>query len=525
MHPKSKSVLDFLLNEYLLNILGFGILILSIICNYSVYDEYKLANVFNSDSLGIPCLFKDIFYNGGHIKDWYLAAAPALFPDMTLYYVLFLIFKLNFLSLSFVYGLIQTLTIVVLSCYIFRKSFSANLKKYSWLVPVFYSILFLESYYFTNDQFFPSLMLVYCYHTGTLVNTLITVSVLISKIKPVYKFIFIFLFTILATYSDILFIVMFIGPTILTNLFLYKSKGLRYILVYTLTVIFGVCIAMKLYTHINQSGLFNFSSPNKMYAFENIGQSMKTFYAQASCYISLLGFRSFQMVFAYLSPVISGIMFLVYRKKFSESVKFFLLFYTIFSIIVYAAPVLNGSYTGWDTIRYNVAPVFFAMTFLAILVGYFMKKRESNRIFSFGLSYLILIVFFSLITFKLSPKGFVNYFSYYPQKVKEIDSVCVKKNFKRGISNYWIAKWITVFSKNNVQVLSVYPSCAINEVGSNIKWYLTGEFEFVIVDKLDPIEIKKNFIILDTINTPNFSILKVRKFYFAKNEYVPKTKF
>ncbi|MFO0433966.1 MAG: hypothetical protein ACK5ZT_01880 [Sphingobacteriaceae bacterium] len=193
MQFTKEQLFRFFSNQLIAHFLSFGVLIFSVICYYSNFTDYNFDNTFNSDSVGVPYLFKDIFHDGGKFKDWQLASAPTLFPDLVLYYVLYLIFELDFLTVTFWFALIQVVTIALLTSFIFRKLVPTDVKRFSWLVPLLYSIIFFEGYYFTGDQILPFLFSTYSFHTGTFLNALIALSLFVANIRLFWKTIFLFI--------------------------------------------------------------------------------------------------------------------------------------------------------------------------------------------------------------------------------------------------------------------------------------------------------------------------------------------
>jgi hypothetical protein len=131
-------------------------------------------------------------------------------------------------------------------------------------------------------------------------------------------------------------------------------------------------------------------------------------------------------------------------------------------------------------------------------------------------------VFLVIVIVKLDLKTLNNYLNYYPEEIREIDSLAVKYKFKRGIASYWGSRPVTLFSHAGVKVSSVYPEGNMNELGTNINRYYEGEFNFIIFDdSMFPEEIKKRFKIKDTIITKYNRILLVNDFKYNKGEYFP----
>lgn len=91
-------------------------------------------------------------------------------------------------------------------------------------------------------------------------------------------------------------------------------------------------------------------------------------------------------------------------------------------------------------------------------------------------SLVSLLIIFTLITafVSLSPKGIKDYFNYYPNVVKCVDDAAQKEDLEYGVSNYWDAKLVTMFSKQGVRVLPVYDNLEPYDHVANENWF-TGK--------------------------------------------------
>ncbi len=514
---------QFFLGQFFLHFLSFGILILSLCCFFANFTDFNFNSTFNSDSIGVPYLFKDIFLDGGHYKDWRLATAPTLFPDLVLYYLLFLFFKTDFITITFIYGLIQTLLITGLSCYIFRKLVSAKMKEFSWLVPLFYSFMFFESYYIIHDQMLGFLMVIYCYHTGSFVTSLACFAIMISDIKFNWKLVWLFVIGALAVYSDLLYVVIFIAPMFALNLIQYKFHGLKRSLLLIGTVLLGASIGYYLFSFMSSSGATSNASTSKVFDMAKFSQCVDVMYMQVHYEFHKTGFQQVLTIIAFTMPILAFLVMIFFRKRVSSSMKYLIWFYILFNTLTISASLVSGSYDGTDKIRYIVGVYFLSAVVLAFISSWILTLVQKIQWLKVGVSLAILIVFFCIPYNKFSAQGLKNYFSYYPPAVRSLDEICEKHHLKRGISDYWIAKWSSIFSKKGIVVVTVYPSVTVYDYGSNSEWYYKGEYDFVIPERLDTGYIRKNFVILDTIKTPEVTVLKVKKYIYLKTESFPKT--
>lgn len=506
-------------------ILNYGswlILIFSLFCYFADPDNNTLNLILSSDSSVLAAFYRDMVVNHGSLQGWYYAATPTVFPDVTIYFALCKVFNLNFVSGFFTYGLVQVLMVASLSTYIFRKSVSERLKKYSWLVPLLFSTLFLESYYFSHDSLMGFFLLTYSYHTCPLVNCLITICIFLSSLSNGKKYVFFVVFSALSVFSDILYLSMLVGPLLFSVIFLFEKKQAKFLIFTILCIFAGSFLGMMGLNYVkDHEGFYHLAPPHKIMDFDNIIPSLDMFLLQMSNYMRIPGLRSFTMIFTFIAILVCFIIVFFRRKHFSRQNLFLFCFFACFSICVFASPIINGNYSGYDTIRYIISPFYISFIILAVFIAYLIDYKVQSEKVKTGLSFIFPAIFFMMISFKYSNDKFVDYFSFYPQKIREIDSVCVAHNFKNGIGCYWNGNFTNLLSKNGVHISTVFNTTNIYEMGSNINWYYNREYDFIIARDIDGESIKKRFIIKDTIKTPNHLILVVDKFIFPKGEYWP----
>lgn|GEM_PF-2484865 len=510
-----------IIKEKYLSLLSWFVLILSIIATYSNLTDAAFGLFLNSDTLGIPDLYLDVVNGEGKIKDWVIAASTQVFPDALLYTLIEKILHLGIIKTAFIYGIVQTIITTALMMMLYKKLVNDNLKKYSWLIPIFMSMFFLESFYFSKDAFLSFLPTSYIYHFGVLINSLIMLLFYFSSYSKTIKYLFIFLFSIVAGFSDKLFLVLLIAPLFLTLLIFIKKDNLKDTFFVIVSIIIGTAIGFYIYGYIKVNKLATFQEVRMFFTKKDILLSINMFYEQMVTYIKIGGFRSFQLVFTFLA-IIGGVVYCFVNRKSGDFKQLFLVvFFVFFSVCTICAPFVNGSYTGYDTLRYNVAPFYFAGIIFAFFIGNLFQKKY-NAAIQISFSLTTIVIFLVIVVVKLDFKTLDKYLNYYPDRIREIDSLAVKYKFKRGIASYWGSRPVTLFSHSGVKVSSVYPEGNMNELGTNINRYYEGVFNFIIFDdSMFPEEIKKNFRIRDTIITKYNRILLVDDFRYNKGEYFP----
>lgn len=510
------------LKSNILTLIGWLVFFTTYVTYFGTFDEFRLEQFFNGDVLGIPALFEDLFRNNGNLKDWYLASAPCIFPDFLLYYILNFVLDFDFKLVLFVYGLIQTSLVVFLSGRLLKKVLPSHLQEYIWLVPVFYCLTFLEAYYFTHHDFFSSVFVFPGFHIGQFLVALICLNVYVSELRTPVKYGLLFIIGSIATFNDLLFVVNFTAPFLVALFLIGQKTELKLKFLVVIIMAAATALGLYIYNSLNTSELAHFNAPNRIYAFQDIFPSWNMFYDQMTTYMFLLpGFRSTQLLITFILPLFTFIFYLIKRRTLDEKYKFMLVFYSGFSFIVIATPIINGSYTGWDIPRYFMSAVVFSMAMFAPFFGSIFARIKFKQAQT-ALLLIIPVVFIFLNAKAFSASNFHNYFNYYPKKAQELDSICRSNDFKYGIANYWNTKRYNLFTKQGIFINSVYADGNIHEFASNINWYYGKNYDFIITDKLDTSAIAKRYKVIDTIQSPNFLIFKVKQFYFPYREYLPK---
>jgi len=135
-----------------------------------------------------------------------------------------------------------------------------------------------------------------------------------------------------------------------------------------------------------------------------------------------------------------------------------------------------------------------------------------------------MVYYFILIFNSFSLTGFKAYSEYYPEKVRIIDEIAMKEGLLKGVGNYWDAKFISMFSRQNVRVYAVFGRLHKYYHLANEHWYNadTAIFNFIIDKEMDHLAIKKIFH-LDTLvyinNSPD--IIMVPEFKYDENTLDP----
>jgi hypothetical protein len=157
---------------------------------------------------------------------------------------------------------------------------------------------------------------------------------------------------------------------------------------------------------------------------------------------------------------------------------FELIYLTMFlsvSLIGLIMPVINGSYIGWDIIRYNIYSLYLGIFSFAYLtykvVEVYRIPHSYLSVFTGILFSILLVVAAQEVRKSRIRSGLSEVVDYYPARVAQIDSLSRAYHLKNGIASYWDAKYITMFSRENLRLVTVYSDLKPWYHVMNQNWY------------------------------------------------------
>ena len=213
-------------------------------------------------------------------------------------------------------------------------------------------------------------------------------------------------------------------------------------------------------------------------------------------------------------------LFFYTRKSENKSIELFIIYSGVFSICVLLAPIINGSYTGWDVLRYNIYPFYLSGIIITVFLAIIIKKQKHLEIGKY-IALVFSICIFVISLHFINKKGLNSYFTYYPKTVKLIDELVGQKGLHCGVGNYWEAKKTTLFSKKGVKIYSVFENLSVYDHVTNQKWFFgKNEFNFVLLNGFkDTSEYQKHILTHQLIsNSKDLILVKTNTFTFKKDE-------
>jgi hypothetical protein len=491
---------------------GLALNVIWAILVFAILDEPQIKIYFNSDTLYLPSIYKDLFVDGGTFRGWNLNAAPNFFPDMVSYLSVNALFG-NFRLAMLVFSVLQYMVILVLLSVAF-KQISKNITYWHLGLGLIFILLILLVTPIVGDFVFTFYLLSISYHLGPFINTLLCLILLFRYIdKPSAKrLIWLAMVVLLAVFSNRLFVVMFIFPSLGTAIILFL-RGYRFQNLKILgSLIVVTALSIGLFNLVQGLGYIHIISTGwKMFNFSNIWSSLDIMAGQHGRYLQLMDLRGILVALSLISFFAMCVIAvqrigISWKKPLMAENKeaFYILFFILFFLIVLFTPIINGSYVGWAILRYNVH-VFYLSLFNFVFIAYYLSSRKiANTIIKLtAVGVALVFAGYAVLTIYRNDvkTNLTNFVNYYPETVRCIDEFGLAHGVQYGIAEYWYAKRTTMFSKNNMRVYTVFPDVKPWYHVMNQNWYFKDgkgkygnpEFRFVVTNALDREKIINTF--------------------------------
>ena len=487
---------------------GISILVNVFLCIYifSAINRNQVHIYFSSDNLYLPSIYRDLFINHNSLAGWHLNGAPNFFPDMFLYFTIRSFFH-SFIPAAFTYSLVQLMILLTLLSILYRQFFP----KIGYMhlgIGVLLMSLFLVETLIDHDFIYTFYILSISYHLGAFIMALLA---LILTIRFFRKgkwpgLLTLFLLSCVAIMNDRLFMSMYSIPLMVLAVLLFKKDDFHSRLWKLLvTVLLSVGTGMLFFYLLSYHSPVNIIDLGwKVFQFDNILTSLKVLLGQHRDYLSRLDIRGVIDVLFLVSLVLHVVLLVKKLRRYFRGEFYrineliYLLLFVAVTLVVLFMPVINGSYLAPSLMRYNVYSLFFGVFSFSYLAMKFEEKfRNGLKVIwltagLLGLSSIVLITGeFLKNDVKTGLSGFMHY---YPGEVACLDSLAREYHLKNGVATYWKAKYITMFSKEDLRIFTAFESLAPWYHVMNENWYYYEDgshhtprpFNFVIMDNISP---------------------------------------
>jgi hypothetical protein len=493
------SRVGFLRNHILLLFEVFGLSLLLIFVTLIYFNQGIISFFFNSDTLLLPSLLKDLFLHISYYKDWSLSPAPHFFPDIFLYAIIFFVTKnIYFQFLINLY--LQLLFLYVAIKYIYRLFFDQEKAVIFAFAAV--CLVFLLAIYgkppFGN-------MVVPTAHIGEFIIGIYLLGVQLKNIAEnrleIKKHLVILTSTLsfLAGLSDLLFVPQFATAFLLSYLLFFITGSIKFRKIFY-NGVFPFCAA------IAGAYLTKYAVPTNI-LFKYLGQptlekiSLATLHQQFSSFVAMLQ-TDMRGILCPIYILFYGLLFFVIvycliDKKNNRVHKelFFFSIFVFFSAFLSIVAVFCLAGENYVAQKY-IYPIYFIP-----VLSFFCLQNITNRFpvigkLMLGLAGLLILLLPWNIQLLITKPGFKIKYEYYPEYMACIDH-SLKGYGHTGIAGYWEANLITILSKTNVQVVPVQPkNFSIFPWMLNLKKF-SNSYSFAIIDVTTPFidrELDQNMI-------------------------------
>jgi len=486
---RTTTIINMLRSPFLWSLVAGS---LAILATFLKCADWELDFFFTSDTLYLPSIYRDIFFDGGRLSDWSLNAAPNFFPDMGLYFLLNWLFG-DLRWAHFIFPIIQFLLIAVLFRAIVRRV-TPGIGDWPPTLGVLLLTVVILTAWWGHDFGFAFHLLVNSFHAGAFVNTLLCTWLLLRAYDSngIWPVILLALAVATAAISDKLFWVMFVVPASLVCLVLaIGSAARRRLLMLAITIGATAFAAHRLLMFVDEALPLRIENPYAYLAFDRVVFSWWQFVEMLRVYLLANPLVSGTIALGLVVTVVAIIIGIrrclrwfttppEKRPLGSERMELVVWMTALFFPFVLLAPVVNGSFDGLDSLRYNFAVFALAPMVAGLLLG----RRWSLLGRGLALVGLTGIGVPSLwVCLSSGSSGYAHLSEYKPAVVNTFDELTRGMGLRRGVANYWMAKRITFFSDQNVVVLPTHPQVGMHVHVNRPAMYLDGTFDFVILHK------------------------------------------
>lgn len=459
-----------------LSISVFIILILLYATNYyysGIVNDLKDL-LYNSDSLYIPSLFRDVLGGTGKFSDWILTPAPYFFPDYVMYAIAYAASPDIFYQILLFSILQITLTALAL-----LPVAGLFLKKQAMEAAVAaVSVLLLLAVAFSGGKRF-ELLLVSGFHYGAFLCGIVYVFLaarMTATPATGWHLIAATVIAFLTSMSDNLFILQFVlplAPVILLVSIFARGHGLAISLArFALPVIAAAGGWLT-----NRVLLGNTSYGVEISLLAIPGRMIELFnniYVFSPVMFIFQGIVSLLML-AYSVSRISA----AARKGISgQDIIVISMTASIISAILGVALISSVDTASRYCLPFIFFPVIFAIFYL------FSRFAPVRRHVSFAMPVITAAVLATAaVNARTADPDGRHAGQFYPEYMACIDSAVASRGLKYGVAQYWDAKHIQAFSKNDVVIAQYFANLNEHRWITSAR-YFRESYDFVITSRL-----------------------------------------
>jgi len=466
-------------------------LIFLILNNYYTH-QFNMDALFNSDSLTVPDLVRDLFANPSNIFNWNFSRAPS-FQDVFFYGIINSFF--NSTNSIAIFAAIQ----FFLTALLVYKLYQTKHKGISLTLLSSLSILLLG--YVVLEQLKPyTIILKVAHHYSEYLFWLIASVLLIKYLRvPNRKdLIIIIIISFIICLNDRLFYIHFIIPALVFSGMKFLDTNFNERKNISVLIIGIIVASLLAYIFSNFfSGIYEVAPVNEI-SINSIQNDLSNLYQL----IIKINSASFLILIINVIFYLLCIYSIAKRNQKSDWIYFYLLSLLITILIIVLVP--SSKIIGRYLLPFLYTPLLFI---LFILPNALIKKTKPLQV-------LVLIVLLAHLMFFVKIQKWN--FDYYPENVQCVDDELSKYSIQNVISGFWESRYFTFLSKRQIKVLPFHLNLSENKIVINRNRFLKN-YSAVLVNNSSNKGLKQDYIINQLgspnklISCSNFSLLVYNK--------------
>lgn len=475
----------------LIQLIPYLSLIIILICAANILMQYLGGGVIrqhllNSDTLFLPTLLSDLLQKGGQVSDWSVPPSPYFFPDLTLFFIFFVIGLKPYMQLVAM-AFIQML-FVSLAVWLIAKNtrnqhplFSSAL---SVAILTYFALAVNKSFDFVSGGPFV-LMLVSVFHFGIFITSLFFIYCWLNSFDNFYgsnidsttkkrylNLLAAATLAFLSSISDSFFIIQTIVPLVALTFVRACLEHRSFKRIFNLPLVVVLIASAAGLVSGNFLG-FVTTRPQPHLGLDGYAQRLQSI---IDVFVSLVTVYPVFLVifFCYLAIVtVSTYRFFTDIRNLN---KFdWLSVFSLISILSTIAALLTLQNIPTIGARYLIPLFFWPVIVLSMLIGNGLRKWHHPFALLISVPLTILVSFnsYALIQSKKLDLDF------YPSEIACVDEFLKQTGSRNGIAQYWDARYVQNLSRLNLVIAQYSPDLhEINAFTSNK--YFVQDYDFAI---------------------------------------------
>jgi hypothetical protein len=454
--------------------LGAGLTLLMVA--YLTHRWDGMETIFDSDSLFLPSLYKDLFLHGGHLKEWRLPPAPLFFPEWPLFFSIYTLVPNLYWTVAVFFVVQISLAFLVLAWLnrIFLDKSKAFLFAGMSLLALCYLCLRSEDpfTYLAMSQHH-----IMTFLAGLVVVRLATMVILKTEVRVNKAHLFlIFVLCLLVALSDAIFLIYFCAPLVVASAYLWGKCVVpwRRALVVAAMTATGTASGIALYGRLGLlRGGYSRDVDSRVLSMH--ASQIKAFF---------LDFWHTQPVWFTLCALVWAALFCMWAlvdklqefgHPLSGSSKFLIAFCLAAAGLVFASCWVS---TAAFAERYFI-PVFFIPMFIAPY-GFLAIRPSWLRTAAICVC-MAGVCAAGIRCLASSPDPLSFHSDYYPEDIKCMDAAFQKFGLVNGIAQYWDARTTALLAKTPVNITQVSNRLALFFWNTSLRTFRYS-YDFAIIN-------------------------------------------